>query len=137
MPRPPPLIADLIAASQAHDLDRLSALHALDYQGMDVARKEPLIGRAGARAALVDYLQAFPDVTWTTEQVLHMGNCLVLRWSAVGTHQGVLMHIPATGRRVHVAGVSILHLRDGLIWRGQTIWDVAGLLRGLGLLPDL
>ena len=34
-------------------------------------------------------------------------------------------------------GVSALTLRDGKVIRGLYIWDVAGLLRNIGLLPEL
>jgi hypothetical protein len=47
------------------------------------------------------------------------------------------MKIPATGRKVVVQGMSMLTLRDGKITRGLHVWDVAGLLRAMGLLPVL
>jgi hypothetical protein len=47
------------------------------------------------------------------------------------------MHIPPTGRFATVRGVSILTFMDGKIYRGQYMWDVAGLLRAIGLLPEL
>ena len=58
-------------------------------------------------------------------------------WMAEGTHQGTIMNIPPTGHRVVVRGVSIIDVEDGLIVRGQYIWDLAGMLRHLGLLPEL
>ncbi len=133
----PPLIADLIVAWNAHDLDRLLPLYAPDYEGLDVAQKAPDLGQTGVRATLERYCLAFPDMTFTVENIITQESDVVLSWSAVGTHQGHLMHIPPTGRFIGVQGMSILTLRQGLIWRGRTIWDVAGLLRGLGLLPDL
>ena len=47
------------------------------------------------------------------------------------------MRIPPTGREVAVRGVSILTIADGKVTHGETIWDTAGLLRALGLLPEL
>jgi len=38
---------------------------------------------------------------------------------------------------VETRGVNRLVLRDGQVVETLTIWDVAGMLRGLGLLPDL
>jgi predicted ester cyclase len=54
-----------------------------------------------------------------------------------GTQRGAFMGIPATGRFVEVRGVSILTIENGLIARGTNIWDTAGLLRALHLLPEL
>jgi hypothetical protein len=47
------------------------------------------------------------------------------------------MQIPSTGHAVVVRGMSLLVIEDSKIKRGQYIWDVAGFLRSVGLLPDL
>ena len=47
------------------------------------------------------------------------------------------MNIPPTGKKIAVKGVSILTIHEGRIVRGLYVWDVAGMLRDLGLLPDL
>jgi hypothetical protein len=47
------------------------------------------------------------------------------------------MNIPPTGRSVEIRGVSMLTIKDNQVQRGLYIWDVAGLLRALGLLPEL
>ncbi|WP_343424817.1 ester cyclase [Candidatus Amarolinea dominans] len=58
-------------------------------------------------------------------------------WTARGTHLGTLMNIPASGRHVTVRGVSTFTLQEGQITKADFIWDVAGLLRAIGLLPEL
>ena len=65
------------------------------------------------------------------------GERAVLIWTAEGTHLGALMNIPASGRMVTVRGVATFTLQNGAISRATYIWDVAGLLRGIGLLPEL
>lgn len=47
------------------------------------------------------------------------------------------MNILASGRTISAKGVNRLVLCDGLVYETTTIWDVAGILRGMGLLPDL
>ena len=131
------VVNQLLAAWNKHDLEGLLALYAPDYEGTDVAQQGVLRGIDGARESLVQYLKAFPDVRFTMEDVLIQGDCVSLVWKAEGTHQGVLMNIPATGKKVAVKGVSILTISGGKITRGLSVWDVAGMLRGLGLLPDL
>jgi predicted ester cyclase len=54
-----------------------------------------------------------------------------------GTHQGKIMGIPATGQKISVQGVSIMEIEDGLIARGNNVWDTAGFLRAMRLLPEL
>lgn len=130
-------IQDLINAWNNHDLETLVALHAADYEGRDVSQPGVIRGLSEVRAYLERYLKAFPDIELTPEDVLIDGEAVALLWQARGTHQGALMHIPATGRKVAVRGVSMITYREGKIWRGWTIWDVAGWLRGIGLLPEL
>jgi hypothetical protein len=47
------------------------------------------------------------------------------------------MNIPPTGRAIVLHGVSLLTVSSGKITRASYLWDVAGLLRCLGLLPEL
>ena len=134
---PEQTIADLIAAWNTHDLDLASAFFTPDYIGNDVAQAQPQHGRDGIRQALAIYFQALPDVRFALEDLVVGGDRAVAVWTARGTHRGTLMNIPASGRSVAVRGVSIFTLADGQISRATYIWDVAGLLRAIGLLPEL
>ena len=58
-------------------------------------------------------------------------------WTARGTRRGPLLNIPATGRQVEVRGVSVLTYRERKLFRALYLWDLAGLLRDIGLLPSL
>jgi predicted ester cyclase len=71
------------------------------------------------------------------EEMVVQGNRVAVVWKARGTHQGTLMNIPATGRPVAVRGVTLLTVAEGKVSRALYLWDVAGLLRDLGLLPEL
>jgi steroid delta-isomerase-like uncharacterized protein len=83
------------------------------------------------------YFDAFPDLHFTPEEIIVQDDRAVLAWIGRGTHRGKLMNIPATGRSVEIRGVSLLTIKDNQVQRGLYIWDVAGLLRTLGLLPEL
>jgi steroid delta-isomerase-like uncharacterized protein len=131
------LIADLIAAWNTHDLDLATAFFAADYEGGDVAQAERQRGRAGIRRSLARYFEALPDVRFTLDDLIVEGDRTSVIWTARGTHLGALMNIPPSGRRVTVRGVSTFTLRDGQITQAEHIWDVAGMLRDIGLLPEL
>jgi hypothetical protein len=62
---------------------------------------------------------------------------IALFWIATGTHRGPLMHIPPTRRPFEIRGVSLLRIDADKITEILSLWDVAGLLRAVGLLPDL
>ncbi len=130
------LVSDLLDAWNAHDLARVEAFYAPDYVGIDVGQAEAQHGPRQRRAVLAAYIRAFPDVQFSGD-ILVQDNRAVLVWIMCGTHHGTFMRIPPTGRRVEVRGVSVLTIRDDKVQHGLTIWDTAGLLRGLGLLPEL
>jgi steroid delta-isomerase-like uncharacterized protein len=130
------LVMNLLDAWNSHDLRRVATFYAPDYEGIDVGQAQPQRGSRERVRVLAAYMRAFPDLYFTGEPLVE-GNRAVLVWTMRGTHRGTLMRIPPTGRCVEVRGVSVLTIEHGLVTRGLTIWDTAGLLRSLGLLPDL
>jgi steroid delta-isomerase-like uncharacterized protein len=130
-------ITQLLEAWNAHDVDRVMTFYALDYEGEDVSEARPQRGSEGIRQSIARYLVAFPDLHFTQEATIIQGNRIALFWKVRGTHRGKIMNIPPTGRPIQVRGASLLTLQDGKIRRGLIIWDVAGLLRAIRLLPEL
>jgi steroid delta-isomerase-like uncharacterized protein len=132
------LVDNLIAGWNAHDIDRVVALYADAFEETDIALAEPQRGPEAIRRTMRRYLLAFPDLSITADEVIIQDNCVALAWTIAGHHRGILLNIPATGRMVQVRGVSLMTIDDsGHIVRLQRIWDLAGLLRAIGLLPEL
>jgi len=130
-------VNDLLAAWNSHDIDRAAKFYAAGYIGDDVGQAMPHRGPAGIREFLARYLSAFPDFHFALDELVVDGNRVALVWTANGTHQGTLMNIPPTGRRISIRGVSLLTVQDNQVQQASYIWDVAGLLRNIGLLPEL
>ena len=65
------------------------------------------------------------------------GSSAQVVWVLSGTHKGTFLGIPATQREVEVCGFSHLEFAGGTLHRAMHLWDMAGLLRRLRLLPDL
>ena len=128
---------DLVEAWNEHDANKVAALYAPDYEEEDIAAADRHRSPIAARATFVLYLRAFPDLRLEAEDVVIQGDCAVLSWILTGTHRGSLMNIPATGRPVRVRGVSIMTFDAGRIKRTCRVWDLAGMLRTFGLLPEL
>ncbi|GIV79079.1 ester cyclase [Litorilinea aerophila] len=131
------LLDRLNQAWNSHDLAQVLPFYADDYEGTDVGVAAPLKGRAALASMLAGYWQAFPDLAFAELERIVEGNRVAIVWVAHGTHRGPIMNIPPSGRKLEVTGVSILLIEDGLVRRGRYIWDVAGVLRKIGLLPDL
>ncbi len=131
------LVEDLLDAWNAHDIRRITTFYAPQYEGVDVGEAEPQRGPRAISQAVDRYLRAFPDLRFVGEDVVVQGDRAVVVWTAHGTHGGKLMHIPPTGRKIAVRGISVLTIENGKITRGLYVWDAAGLLRAIGLLPEL
>jgi steroid delta-isomerase-like uncharacterized protein len=126
-----------IAAWNAHDIHAVTEYYAPNYEEIDVARTEPMHGSDSVRRTFAYYLRAFPDLTITLDDRLIDGSRVALYWTWTGTHRGTFMNIPPTGHLVKVRGTSLIALENDKIRRGLRIWDLAGLLRDLKLLPEL
>ncbi len=131
------LVEDLLDAWNAHDTGRITTFYAPEYEGVDVGEAEPQRGPQAISRSVDRYLRAFPDLRFVEEDVVVQGDRAVVVWTAHGTHGGRLMHIPPTGRKIAVRGISVLTIENGKITRGLYVWDAAGLLRAFGLLPEL
>jgi steroid delta-isomerase-like uncharacterized protein len=131
------MIIDLFEAWNEHDVERAASLYSPSYKGYDIGRASPENGPEDERNRMARYLDAFPDLKFKTGEILVQGNQAAVVWTAEGTHQGTLMNIPPTGRSVFVRGMSLLTIDEDKIVGGLYVWDTAGLLRSIGLLPDL
>ena len=131
-------LADAITqAWNSHDIEQVLCFYSSRYVAEDVGQAFLLRGHEGVRAMLENYWQAFPDLEFTVTDTVIQDSRMTIVWMAEGTHEGTIMNIPPTGHRVAVRGVSIIDVEDGLVVRGQYIWDLAGMLRHMGLLPQL
>jgi predicted ester cyclase len=63
------------------------------------------------------------------------GDFVATRWTATGTHRGVLMGIPPTERRAVTHGCTVAQFRNGKGVHDWIYWDTGNLLRQLGVMP--
>ena len=124
-------------ACNSHDMERVLSFYSPDCVGSDVGQAGLLRGHADLRTLLEMYWRAFPDLQFIVTNTVVQDSNMAIVWVAEGTHQGPIMNIPPTGRKVEVRGMSVIEVEDGLVVRGQHIWDLAGMLRHMGLLPEL
>ena len=94
-------------------------------------------GPAGVRAALVGLRAAFPDLRIEIEELISEFAFVYARYTLTGTHQGEFLGIPATGRRVTVAGVDILRFEQSKMAERWGQQDTLSLLHQLSATPAL
>ncbi len=117
--------------------DLAAELFTANYEGIDMTTETRVQGPAGVRARMERIYRALPDVQFCAYETILENSQLALHWSISGTQRGVLLNIPPTGQSIQINGVSFLTLQDGKIKRAVHLWDMAAVLRTLGLLPEL
>ena len=93
-------------------------------------------GLGGYKEMVGAFRAAFPDLRVENEDVIVGGDKVVTRWTARGTHDGALMNIPPTGRRVGLKGIDILRVKGGKIVERWGEFDALGTLHQLGVVPQ-
>ena len=115
------------------ELDEIVSEDAVDHDPQN-----PFAGTHGPEAAkqmAATYRAAFPDLHVTIEDQIAEGDKVVTRWTAVGTHDGDLPGLPASGRSSTVTGIGIDRIQDGRIVEAWGNWDTMGMMQQLGAIP--
>lgn len=131
------LIERLFAMWNSPDAALAFEIYSEEYCGIDLTNQTRIDGPAGVTRQLERFYKALPDLEFKNEQVVFENDRVAVYWSARGTHRGTLLNIPPTGRVVQINGVSWLREKNGKFARGVHMWDMAALLRAVGLLPEL
>jgi steroid delta-isomerase-like uncharacterized protein len=105
-------------------------------QGSSVNEERVVRGTERLKQSVALYHQAFPDLQITPQTMVAEGDRVVVEWTARATHSGDFRGIPATGKQVSYAGISIYRIEDGKIVDEVYLGDRLGLWQQLGLVPD-
>ena len=77
--------------------------------------------------------KAFPDISWSMEELIATEDKVIIRFIERGTHEGEFQGIPATGNKYETSGISIFRIENGKIVEEREEFDVLGLMQQLGL----
>jgi steroid delta-isomerase-like uncharacterized protein len=127
----------LLAAYNRHDAAGFASYFAEDGVFHVVALGEVNEGREQIAARVAERWRAL-DYTLDVRGLYECGEDVFLEWTMTGTHVGELMGVPATHLRVEgLLGCSHFTFgADGLIARDVVYFDLATMLRQLGLMPE-
>ena len=92
--------------------------------------------REGYKRTVTELRGPYSDIQCNTEEVVAEGDKVVVRWTWSGTHTGEVWGATATGKKLTITGISILHIADGKIAEEWSEMDNLGLMGQLGLLPS-
>jgi steroid delta-isomerase-like uncharacterized protein len=119
------------------DLEVLDQVCAEGFVGHD-----PIMGdqdREAVKQTIASYREAFPDLSFTIEDIFAVDDKVVMRWRAVGTFQNEFMGLQPTGERGDpVEGISIDRFdADGKIAEAWGQWDTLTFMRAIGAIPEV
>jgi steroid delta-isomerase-like uncharacterized protein len=106
----------------------------------DFVEHEETPGLAPTKDGVLEFLQiqraAFPDLRMEPQDVLASDDKIIMRSKLTGTHQGELMGIPATGKRIDVQLIDIIRFGDdGLAHEHWGVVDSLAMMQQLGVVP--
>src|ERR1700745_2896856 len=87
------------------------------------------------QAALKGWHQAFSDIAIVPEKLIAEDELVTVYWIARGTNTGTGNGLPATGKKVELAGITIWRIVDGKIKEEWAAFERLSLMQQLGLLP--
>lgn len=117
---------------------------ASDYFAENTQNHGEKVGREGVRAVLEDIFTTFPDWRMEILESVASGDLVSVRYQVSGTHRGVgkipvngglLVGVPATGKRFEVKHIHLFKFADGKIIDHYATRDDLGMMQQLGLLP--
>jgi steroid delta-isomerase-like uncharacterized protein len=101
---------------------------------------DPVAGDAGreeSKRQIAGYREAFPDLSFTIEDVIDAGDKVVMRWTGRGTFEKEFMGLQPTGESGDpVEGISIDRFEGGKIVESWVQWDALTLMRNIGAIAD-
>jgi steroid delta-isomerase-like uncharacterized protein len=127
--------AELVRALHAEllgsrDLEVVDRFFARDFVSHNTPPGFPP-GVAGVKQFFAMFRDAFPDAAVTIDELVADGDRVAVATTLTGTHDGALMGVPATGRRVSVTGIDIVRVAEGEIVEHRGLTDIVGLMRQL------
>jgi steroid delta-isomerase-like uncharacterized protein len=130
-------IADYNDAWNAHDLERIRALHAPDMVFENHTAGEHAEGDEAIQH-IAGIFDAWPDIAFTTRRLYVREDLVVQEWTAQATHvkplkRGDIVAKPS-GRRIEWKGTDVIPFENGKIKRKDVYSDSVSILRQVGLL---
>ena len=87
------------------------------------------------QTALKGWHQAFSNIAIVPEKLIAEDDLVTIYWIARGTNTGTGNGLPATGKKVELAGITIWRIVDGKIKEEWSAFDQLSMMQQLGLLP--
>ncbi|HEV2763682.1 MAG TPA: ester cyclase [Pyrinomonadaceae bacterium] len=84
---------------------------------------------------VLEWLEGFPDLKFTAEQMVAEAGFVTTRLRMEGTHTGAWLGVEPTGRRVQIRLMTVHRIEGGKIAEDWVLVESLGFFQQLGLLP--
>jgi len=124
-------------AWNAHDVDRISSMHAPDMVFENHTAGDRAVGEE-ALAHIAGIFESWPDLHFETRRLYVREDLVVQEWTARATHvkalsRGELVAEPS-GRRIEWKGMDVIPFHEGKVKRKDVYSDSVSILHQVGLL---
>lgn len=132
------LVREIYAAYNDREFDRAADRVTDDFAFTMVPTGQTLNGPDGMRQFLQTWATGFPESSVEITNIVVGETHAAVEYTGQGVHSGPLQtpagEIPATGKSAQVQFCDVFAIRDGKLSEGRTYFDMATLMRQLGLL---
>ena len=131
------IVAMLAARHEAvarRDLDFIAGQHADDCEQISPLAGGIVKGREAIRKLYETWFNGFPDLVWTSDEMLIDGDRITQATTQTGTDTGGFMGLRPTGKPFRLPIVWVFRVKDGLFIHVRPIYDFTGLLVQIGVL---
>jgi steroid delta-isomerase-like uncharacterized protein len=92
-------------------------------------------GPEGYRMFFSGLRAAFPDMRVALDTMVADEESIAIAYTLTGTHNGSLIGIPPTGKKIKIRGMQISKFKDGKMVERWGSSDELGMLQQLGVIP--
>ena len=133
------LVRSVYTAYNDREFDRAAAVVTDNYEWLMTPTGQVFHGGDGMREYLAGWAEGFPDSQVEVTNVIVGENQAVVEFTGRGTHSGTLAtpmgDIEATGQQAELHFCDVYEIADGKLRRGRSYFDLATLMRQLGVVP--
>jgi len=127
------LIKRFIEELNKGNTEIINELYAPDYVYYIPSRRTKPMSREETLEMMKNLYRAFPDLNWSIEELITVGDRVIYRFIARGTHKEEFGGIPATGNKIESSGILITRIENGKVIEEREEFDMLGLMQQLGM----
>ena len=109
------VLDELFRAAGEGDLERVLALWGDNGVIDDVTLGHKAVGKDAVARYLNEYFRAFPDLSYSPEEIWTAGDRGVVTWAGTTHPAGSFFGIPMPTAPLHLRGVDLFVVRDGRV----------------------